>query len=63
LFDENKSLSGFCLRHLLYQQDGSDYVKNAVTQVFDLWKAGKVVPTVDSTWAFEDVSIAFGNPN
>lgn len=58
LFDENKSLSGFNLRHLLYQQDGSAYVRSTVEKIFALWKDGKVKPVVDSTWALEDVAEA-----
>lgn len=58
LFDENKSLAGFNLRHLLYQQDGSEYVKSTVAKVFDLFNDGKIKPTVDSTWALEDVAEA-----
>lgn len=57
LFDENKTLTGFNLRHLLYQQDGSEYVKDIVNRVFDLFKDGKIKPVIDSVWAFEDVSI------
>nr|CAD7396044.1 unnamed protein product [Timema cristinae] len=55
LFDENKSLSGFNLRHLLYQQNGAPYVKGIMDSVFALWKDGKIKPVVDSTWALEDV--------
>lgn len=58
LFDENKSLAGFNLRHLLYQQDGSVYVRSTVDKIFALWKDGKVKPTVDSAWALEDVAEA-----
>ncbi|XP_055688986.1 synaptic vesicle membrane protein VAT-1 homolog-like [Lutzomyia longipalpis] len=58
LFDENKSLAGFNLRHLLYQQDGVEYVKNTIEAIFDLWKDGKIKPTIDSTWALEDVAEA-----
>lgn len=58
LFDENKSLAGFNLRHLLYQQDGSAYVRSTVDKIFALWKDGKVKPVVDSTWALEDVAEA-----
>lgn len=55
LFDENKTLTGFNLRHLLYQQDGAEYVKNVINDVFDLFKQGKIKPVIDSTWALEDV--------
>jgi NADPH:quinone reductase-like Zn-dependent oxidoreductase len=55
LFDENKTLSGLNLRHLLYQQNGAPYAKRIMESVFDLWKEGKIKPVVDSTWALEDV--------
>lgn len=58
MFDENKTLSGFNLRHLLHQQQQSDYVRDCVDKVFDLWKDGKIKPVVDSTFALEDVSEA-----
>lgn len=58
LFDENKSLAGFNLRHLLYQQDGSAYVTATVEKIFGLWKDGKIKPVVDSAWALEDVAEA-----
>lgn len=58
LFDENKTLAGFNLRHLLYQQSGADYVRNIVERVFKLWSDGKIKPAIDSTWAFEDVAEA-----
>lgn len=58
LFDENKSLGGFNLRHLLYQQDGTEYVRSTVDKIFGLWKDGKVRPVVDSAWALEDVAEA-----
>lgn len=58
LFDENKSLAGFNLRHLLYQQGGVEYVRQSMSTVFDLWKDGKVKPVIDSTWALEDVAEA-----
>jgi len=56
LFDENKTLSGLNLRHLLYQQNGAPYAKRIMESVFNLWKEGKIKPVVDSTWALEDVS-------
>jgi hypothetical protein len=56
LFDENKTLSGLNLRHLLYQQNGAPYAKRIMESVFALWKDGNIKPVVDSTWALEDVS-------
>ncbi|KOB69476.1 Vesicle amine transport protein [Operophtera brumata] len=58
LFDENKSLAGLNLRHLLFQHGRADYVRRAVERVFALWGEGKVKPLVDSTWALEDVGEA-----
>lgn len=58
LFDENKSLAGFNLRHLLYQQGGVEYVRKTMATVFDLWSAGKIKPVVDSVYALEDVAEA-----
>lgn len=55
LFDENKSLAGFNLRHLMYQQDGAEHVKQTVSKVFQLFQEGKIKPLLDSTWALEDV--------
>lgn len=55
LFDENRTLSGFNLRRLMYQQNGAEQVKNVVQKVFELFQAGKIKPLVDSTWALEDV--------
>jgi NADPH:quinone reductase-like Zn-dependent oxidoreductase len=39
----------------MYQQDGSEYVKKAVADVFKLFLDGKIKPVIDSTWALEDV--------
>lgn len=58
LFDENKSLTGFNLRRLMYQQGGTDYVQKAVQNVFALYQEGKIKPLIDSTWALEDVAEA-----
>ncbi|XP_012257117.2 synaptic vesicle membrane protein VAT-1 homolog-like [Athalia rosae] len=55
LFDENKSLSGLNLRHLMYQHRGHAFVRQAVDRVYSLWAEGKIKPVVDSTWALEDV--------
>lgn len=55
LYDDNKSIGGLHLRHLLYQQGGNDYVRAIVEKVFKLWQEGKIKPVVDSTWALEDV--------
>jgi len=55
LFDENKSLSGLNLRHLMHQQSRAAYVAGVFDTVVHLWSSGKIKPVVDSTWALEDV--------
>lgn len=57
LFDENKTLAGFNLRHLLRQQGGTERAHRAMDKVMALWKEGAIKPIIDSTWALEDVSI------
>ncbi|UYV60761.1 VAT1L [Cordylochernes scorpioides] len=57
LYDENKSLSGLHLRHLLYKQDGHQYVRSVVDKVWALWEQGSLAsPVVDSVYALEDVT-------
>lgn len=58
LYEESKVISGFNLRHLLYQQGMHDYVKGVVSKVFTLYEQKKITPVVDSSWAFEDVTEA-----
>jgi NADPH:quinone reductase-like Zn-dependent oxidoreductase len=55
LFDENRTLSGFNLRRLLFQQGGTEFVEKAVQKVFSLLQEKKIKPLLDSTWALEDV--------
>ncbi|KYB26740.1 synaptic vesicle membrane protein VAT-1 homolog-like isoform X1 [Tribolium castaneum] len=58
LFDENRTISGFNLRRLLFQQGGHEFVHKAVQEVFALFQQKKIKPLVDSTWALEDVAEA-----
>ncbi|KAH0808623.1 hypothetical protein GEV33_014167 [Tenebrio molitor] len=58
LFDENRTLSGFNLRRLLFQQGGTEFVEKAVQKVFSLLQEKKIKPLLDSTWALEDVAEA-----
>jgi hypothetical protein len=39
----------------MYQQNGADYCREVVGNIFKLFKDGKFKPVVDSVWAFEDV--------
>lgn len=43
------------MRHFLYQQNGSDYCRTVIENVFKLYTDGKIKPLIDSVWAFEDV--------
>jgi len=55
LFDENKTLSGFNLRQLLYAQGRDQYVRDIVDRIFKLYSEGQIKPVIDSTWAFDDI--------
>lgn len=55
VFDENKTLSGFNLRHFLHHQNGADFIRSIFDKVIDLWKKKSISPVIDSTWALEDV--------
>lgn len=59
LFDENKTIAGFNLRHLLYQQNRADYISGIFDKVIELWRTEKIKPVVDSKWALEDVSLLY----
>jgi len=58
LFDDNKVIGGFQLRKLLFRQGHHEYVRKVVSRVLDLHDQGKITPTIDSVWAFEDVGEA-----
>ncbi|KAH9502617.1 Type I Polyketide synthase [Bulinus truncatus] len=58
LFDDNKVIGGFQLRRLLFRQGHYEYVRKVVNRVLDLYNQGKIKPTIDSVWAFEDVGEA-----
>ena len=58
LFDENKTLTGFNFRRLLYQQDHHAYVRALVQNAYKLFEQKKIHTIIDSTWAFEDIAEA-----
>jgi hypothetical protein len=58
LYDENRTVSGFNLRRLLYQQDEHAYVRKLVEKVYKLYEDKTISSVIDSTWAFEDVAEA-----
>lgn len=55
LYDENKTIAGFQLRHLLHKQGQHQYVKEIMNKLIKLYSDGKIRPCIDSAWAFEDV--------
>ncbi|XP_071172762.1 synaptic vesicle membrane protein VAT-1 homolog-like isoform X2 [Mytilus galloprovincialis] len=58
LYDENKCIAGFQLRHLVFKQGQYQYVKQVMEQLFKLYNDGKIRPVIDSAWALEDVGDA-----
>ncbi|XP_044744304.1 synaptic vesicle membrane protein VAT-1 homolog-like [Coccinella septempunctata] len=58
LFDENRTISGFNLRHLMYQQGQVKFVQQVIEKIFTFFQEGKIKLLVDSTWALEDVAEA-----
>ncbi|XP_065342957.1 synaptic vesicle membrane protein VAT-1 homolog-like [Cloeon dipterum] len=55
LFDENKTIAGFNLRHLLRTPAGAERARAAMEKVMELWKNKVIKPIIDSSWALEDV--------
>ncbi|ESO10962.1 hypothetical protein HELRODRAFT_109239 [Helobdella robusta] len=58
LHDENKTTSGFNLRHFLFKQSGAERVKVVLEKIFNLYNKGKIKPIIDSVWAYEDITEA-----
>jgi len=58
LFDDNRSVGGFNLINLLFDQGQTQLVQDVVKDLFKLYKEGKIKPVIDSTWAMEEVTDA-----
>jgi len=58
LVEENRTISGFSLRQLLFQQNAHDQVREVVQKVYQLHAQGVLKPVVDSKHAFEDIADA-----
>lgn len=54
LYEDNKTICGFNLRHLLYFQRQHQYVRTVMHRVFELWKAGTIKPIFDCVLHFDD---------
>lgn len=59
LYDENRFIGGIMLRHLLFKQGQHEYMRHIIEKVIKLFTMGKIRPHIDSTWAYEDVSLKF----
>lgn len=58
LVEENKTISGFSLRQLLFQQNAHADVRSVVEKIYQLHADGVLKPVVDSKHAFEDITDA-----
>lgn len=58
LFEDNKTISGFNLRHLLYFHRNHTYIRDAVAKVFDLYESGTIQPVFDCVLGLHDVEEA-----
>ncbi|XP_060564078.1 synaptic vesicle membrane protein VAT-1 homolog-like isoform X2 [Ruditapes philippinarum] len=58
LYDENKTISGFQLRNLAFQQNQDAYIRGVMNELFKLYTQGKIHPVIDSSYAFEDIADA-----
>lgn len=54
LYEDNKTICGFNLRHLLYFQRQYKCVQNIISKVFELWKVGAIKPEFDCVLHFDD---------
>ena len=54
LYEDNKTICGFNLRHLLYFQRQHQYVHTVLRNVFELWRSGAIKPVFDCVLHFND---------
>ena len=54
LYEDNKTICGFNLRHLLYFQRQYKYVHSVLHNVFELWRVGAIKPVFDCVLHFDD---------
>ena len=53
MINNNKGAFGY---HFGFLGDHPELVQEAVGDLFDLYRQGKIKPNIDSVWSFEDVS-------
>ena len=56
--EDNRSVGGFNLINLLFDQGQDSLVQDVVKDLFKLYKEGQIKPVIDSTWAMEEVTDA-----
>ena len=61
LYDDNRSVCGFHLMALLFDQGRAELVSEVMHDLLKLYAQGKIHPTIDSTWAFEEVRLCPGD--
>ena len=54
--DDNRSVCGFNLVKLM--RNCKNLITDAMSDIFKLYNDGIVKPVIDTTWAFEDVSVS-----
>jgi len=55
MMSRNKCVAGYHMGHLI---NNPETIQDAVAQIFQLYKEGKVKPVIDSVWPLEDVRLA-----
>ncbi|XP_035679623.1 synaptic vesicle membrane protein VAT-1 homolog-like [Branchiostoma floridae] len=58
LYDENKTIGGFQLLRLLYDQDQHELIRETMATLLDMFSNDRIKPVIDSCWAFEEVGEA-----
>lgn len=61
LFEENKMIAGFNLRHLMYFHRDRAYIRGAVDKVLEMWRAGTIQPVFDAILGLDDVRRKMAN--
>lgn len=54
LYEDNKTICGFNLRHLLYFQRQHEYIRAVLDKVFGLWQTGAIKPVFDCVLHLND---------
>ncbi|XP_071959154.1 synaptic vesicle membrane protein VAT-1 homolog-like [Antedon mediterranea] len=58
LYEENKSIAGFNLLNLVFEQGRHDLLSHVMAELIQMYNQNKIKPIIDSTWAFEEITDA-----